>query len=359
MRKHNFSAGPSTLPLPVLQEIQDEIVDYKGTGLSIIEASHRGKEYDEIHHHAMEGVRSAFAVPASHQILFLAGGATLQFGMIPMNFLTGNTCGLVKSGSWAKKALSDAKKIGQVNVLFDGADSNFTTLPQSDQLNVDSGLAYLHLTSNETIEGLQWKEFPQTGDVPLIADMSSDIMSRPVDVGEFDLIYAGAQKNLGPAGATLVIISNDLLTRCPETLPAYLSYKTHAEKDSLYNTPPVFSIYAIAKVLDWIADQGGLTGIAARNERKAKIVYDAIARNNGFYTCPVDAAYRSTMNVVFRLPNEDLEKQFVAEAAKNDMIGLKGHRSVGGIRASLYNALPEEGATALSAFMDSFAASHG
>lgn len=359
MRKHNFNAGPSTLPLPVLERVQSEIVDYHGTGLSMIEASHRSPEYDEVHHRAMEGIRTALAVPASHQILFLGGGATLQFAMIPMNFLAGGTCALVNSGSWAKKALADAKQFGSVDVVFDGAESGFTTLPDPASVTVAQDRAYFHLTSNETIGGLQWKHFPDTGNVPLIADMSSDILSRPIDVGAFDLIYAGAQKNLGPAGATLVIISNDLLEKCPEHLPAYLSYRTHAEKDSLYNTPPVFSIYVIDMVLSWIQEQGGMRGIQARNERKATAVYDAIARHEGFYNCPVDPAYRSTMNVVFRLPSEELEKQFVAEAAQNGMIGLKGHRSVGGVRASLYNALPPEAAETLASFMDEFAASHG
>ncbi|MFW6364353.1 MAG: 3-phosphoserine/phosphohydroxythreonine transaminase [Spirochaeta sp.] len=354
MRKYNFSAGPSTLPVSVLETLRDDLVDYQGMGLSLIEASHRSPEYDSVHTTTLSLVKELLKVPDTHEVLLLQGGATLQFGMIPLNFMKqGGTCDAVMSGSWAKKAIADAAKIGSVNKVFDGKDSSYTTLPE--KVSTTPGAAYLHITSNETIEGVQWKTFPDTGDVPLIADASSDIMSRPLPVEKFGMIYAGAQKNLGPAGVTLVIIRKDLLEQCPDTLPAYLNYKTHADKDSLYNTPPVFAIWAMGEVLKWIKSNGGLDGVQKLNDQKAKIVYDAIAGHGDFYRCPVDPKVRSNMNVVFRLPSEELEKQFISEAKEKGMIGLKGHRSVGGCRASLYNAMPVEGAQALAEFMDAFA----
>ena len=357
MRKYNFSAGPSTLPVSVLENLRDEMVDYQGMGLSLVEASHRSPEYDKVHSTTLALVKELLQVPDSHEVLLLQGGATLQFGMIPLNFLNGGSCDAVMSGSWAKKAIADSAAVGTVNKVFDGKDSSYTTLPES--VKTSPGAAYLHITSNETIEGVQWKTFPDTGDVPLIADASSDIMSRPLPIAKFGMIYAGAQKNLGPAGVTLVIISKDLLAKCPDNLPAYLNYKTHADKDSLYNTPPVFAIWAMGEVLKWIKSNGGLDAVQKLNEKKAGLVYNAIASHGDFYRCPVDPKVRSTMNVVFRLPSEELEKQFIAEAKEKGMIGLKGHRSVGGCRASLYNAMPLEGAQALADFMDAFAKAHG
>ncbi|MFW5783385.1 MAG: 3-phosphoserine/phosphohydroxythreonine transaminase [Spirochaetota bacterium] len=360
MRKHNFYAGPSTLPLPVLEEIQRHIVDYHGMGLSIIETSHRSSEYDDVHESALSGIRALMDVPDTHEILFLGGGATMQFAMVPMNLVpAGGHADVVHSGSWARKAIDDLNTVAKANVIFDGSASDFTTLPEAGDVSPSEGAAYVHITTNETIGGLQWKEFPDTGAVPLVADMSSDILSRRVDVSKFGLVYAGAQKNLGPAGVTVVIIAKALLERINDGLPAYLDYRTHAKKQSLYNTPPVFSIYALSLVMNWIASEGGLDAIAERNVGKAAKVYRAIESSPDFFRCPVDPRYRSDMNVVFRLPTEELEKKFIAEATANDMIGLKGHRSVGGIRASLYNALPEASVDALVEFMREFEKKNG
>ncbi|HOU33594.1 MAG TPA: phosphoserine transaminase [Synergistaceae bacterium] len=359
-RKYNFNAGPSTLPLSVLEELQQDLVDYKGMGLSLLEDSHRGPTYEAVHHEAVALFRELLGIPESHKVLFLGGGATLQFAMVPMNFLAaGKSAAYVNSGAWGKKAIEDAKKLGQVQIVFDGKESNFTTLPDPASVKVDPESAYLHFTSNETIGGLQWKEWPDAGKVPLICDMSSDIFSRAVPVKKFAYIYAGAQKNLGPAGATVAILREDMLGRIPDTLPAYLNYKNHVENDSLYNTPPVFAIWTIKLVLERMKKLGGLAAAADHNARKAAVLYEAIAKSGGFYSCPVDPKYRSDMNVVFRLPSEDLEKKFVKEAEVLGMIGLKGHRSVGGCRASLYNAMPLEGSQALAAFMKDFAAKNG
>jgi phosphoserine aminotransferase len=284
----------------------------------------------------------------------------LQFSMIPMNFLSpGKSCDFTLTGAWAKKAYADAKKVGAVNVVFDGAEGGFTSLPDAASLKASPGAAYFHLTSNETIGGVEWFDFPDTGDVPLIADMSSDIMSRPLPVEKFGVIYAGAQKNLGPAGVTIVIMREDLLERCPDTLTAYLNYKTHAEKNSLYNTPPVFSIYALKLVLELLKKQGGMPAVEAVAKKKAGMLYAAMDSSGGFYRCPVDKAVRSRMNVVFRLPSEELEKKFIDESVEKGMVGLKGHRSVGGCRASIYNAMPEEGVAVLADFMKEFAAANG
>ena len=355
-RKFNFFAGPATLPLPVLEQIRDEMVDYQGMGLSLIETSHRSKEYDEVHNGAIALVKELLSVPDNYKIVLLGGGATLQFSMIPLNFLgEGQSCDFTVTGSWAKKALGDSKKRGAVNIIFDGAEDNFTRIPDASSLKVTPGAAYLHITSNETIQGIEWHDFPDTGDVPMIADMSSDIMSRPLPVEKFGMIYAGAQKNLGPAGVALVILREDLLERCPDTLTAYLNYKTHVDKNSLYNTPPVFSIYALKLVMEWVKAQGGVSAMAGLAEKKSSLLYDTMAQSNGYYSCPVDEASRSRMNVVFRLPNEDLEKKFIEEVKNEGMLGLKGHRSVGGCRASIYNAMPVEGVEKLAAFMRKFA----
>ncbi len=359
-RVFNFYAGPSTLPLPVLERIRDEIVDFRGHGLSIIETSHRSSEYEEIHNGTIANLRELLRIPDDFEVLFLGGGATFQFGMVPLNFLdSSSSCDFVVSGSWAKKAMADAKKVGKVNVVFDGAADKFTTLPDPKSVKPSQGSRYLHITSNETIGGVQWQEFPDTGSVPLIADMSSDILSRPVDMSKFALVYAGAQKNLGPAGMTVVIIRKELVEKCNPDLTAYLSYKTHAVGNSLYNTPPVFSIYASGLVLEWIKEQGGLAAVTQRNRAKASALYDAIDGSDGFYRCPVDRSVRSMMNVVFRLKSEELEKTFLEEAGARGMLGLPGHRSVGGCRASLYNAMPIDGAKALAELMKDFARRHG
>ena len=354
-RKFNFYAGPATLPLEVLQQIKKEIVDFQGMGMSLIETSHRSKDYDDVHNTAIDLFKKLLGLPENYSVLFLGGGATLQFSMVPMNLMgSGGSCDFVVSGSWANKALSDAGKIGTTNVLFDGKDGGYTSLPAPDDVKPSPGSSYVHITSNETIGGVQWKEWPDTGDVPLVVDMSSDILSKPLPVERFGLIYAGAQKNLGPAGVTVVIIRNDLIERGGEELTAYLSYKVHAGKNSLYNTPPVFSIWALQLVLQALQDNGGLDAVAKRNREKADLLYSAIDSSGGFYASPVDSKVRSNMNVVFRLPSEELEKDFVAAAAEQGMIGLKGHRSVGGIRASIYNSFPREGVEKLVDFMKTF-----
>ena len=359
-RKLNYHAGPSTLPLEVLEELRDNMVDFQGTGLSLIEESHRSANYEAVHNGAVELFREMLSVPKNYRILFLGGGATLQFAMVPMNFLPqGRTAEYVSTGTWSKKAIDDAKKIGSVKVVFDGKDGGYTTLPDPASMKVDPEAAYLHITANETIGGLEWKAWPETGNVPLVCDMSSDILSRPVPVEKFALIYAGAQKNLGPAGTTIVILREDMLQRVPATLPAYLDYRNHADNNSLYNTPPVFGIWAIKLVLENMKKNGGLAAVAERNLEKASAVYGVIDSSGGFYRSPVDSRYRSNMNLVFRLPTEELEKKFIDEAKALGMIGLKGHRSVGGCRASLYNAMTLEGASALAAFMLDFAAKNG
>jgi phosphoserine aminotransferase len=357
-RKVNFYPGPAALPLPVLERAQKELVDYQGLGLSLMETSHRSAEYEAVHNRAIELIVELLGVPKGYRVLFLGGGATLQFAMVPMNLLPpGGTCDFTLTGSWASKAYEDAAKIGKVEVVFDGQSSRYTTLPESLQLH--PGAAYLHLTTNETIGGVQWQKFPETGGVPIVSDMSSDFLSRAVPVDRFGLIYAGAQKNLGPAGATVVIIREDLLDRVPKSLPAYLSYKTHSDGNSLYNTPPAYCVYMIELVLEWLQGEGGLEKITARNEAKAKLLYDAIDGSGGFYRNPVDKRYRSRMNVVFRLPSEDLEKRFVKESEQAGMLGLKGHRSVGGMRASIYNATSIDGVRVLADFMGEFARKNG
>lgn len=357
-RKYNFSAGPSTLPEPVLEELQKEIVDYKGSGQSLIEASHRGKDYDHVHNETISLFKKIMNIPDNYKVVFVGGGATLQFSMIPMNYLA-KSCDFTLTGTWSKKACADAKKIGSVNVLFDGSENKYTDLPDPSTIKPSSGSSYVHITSNETIQGVQWKDWPETGGVPLIADMSSDIMSRAIPVEKFDLIYAGAQKNLGPAGLAVVIIKDDMIEKSNENLTAYLNYKIHADNNSLYNTPPVFPIYAFNKVLHWVEKQGGMKAIEQLTKQKADILYNAIDSSNGYYKCPVQKEFRSQMNVVFTLPNADLDAQFIAEAAESGMVALKGHRSIGGCRASIYNAMPVEGCQRLADFMKDFSQRNG
>jgi len=357
-RIYNFSAGPSTLPLPVLEQVQADIVDYKGAGLSLIEASHRGPHYSEVHEAAGAALRKLLGLPDNYHVMWLQGGATLQFAMIPMNLLQGGKqADYTNTGSWAKKAIADAKIFGDINVVWDGKDENFATLPAAADVDARADAVYLHLTSNETIGGVQWQEWPDVP-VPIVCDMSSDFLSRKLPLEKFGLIYAGAQKNLGPAGMAVVIIRDDLLEQCPDDLPAYLAYKTHAPKDSLYNTPPVFPIWVSRLVLDYLNENGGLDWVAGLAEERSGLVYGMIEKHGGFYRCPVAAHCRSKMNVVWRLPTEELEQQFIAEAKAAGMDGLKGHRSVGGCRASIYNAMPVEGAKALADFMDEFARKH-
>ncbi len=359
-RIFNFSAGPCTLPVPALQSAADEFLEYQGKGMSLIEMSHRSKEYDAVHMEAVDLVKRLYSLPDNYKVLFLGGGATLQFSMVPMNLMEqGGRCDLALTGAWAKKALADARKIGTVNLVYDGSDEKFTNLPDSASMKPSAGSAYFHITSNETIGGVQWKQFPETGEVPLVCDMSSDFVSRRIDASRFGLIYAGAQKNAGPAGTSIVIIREDLLERCGENLTAYLNYATHAAKNSMYNTPPVFPIYMLMKTLKWLEDLGGLEAAEKMAAERSDLIYGAMLKNAEFYSCPVKEHCRSVMNIVFRLPSEDLEKKFVAEALENGMSGLKGHRSVGGCRASVYNAMPVEGARTLAGFMDEFAARNG
>ena len=355
----NFYAGPSVLPVPVLEEIQKDMVDYKGTGLSLVETSHRSPEYDEVHYNAINLMREVFQVPENFKILFIGGGATMQFSMIPMNFLSGGrSCDFTLTGAWSKKAYADAVKLGKVNVAFDGKDDSYMSLPDPASLKASPGSSYFHMTSNETIGGVQWKQWPDTGDVPIFCDMSSDIMSRPVPFEKFGMIYAGAQKNLGPSGMAIVIIREDMLDKVNPDATAYLDYRIHASKDSLYNTPPVFPIYAMSLVLAKVKAEGGLDGVVKRNNEKAGLLYDAIDNSGGFYKSPVEKSVRSDMNVVFTMENTDLEKEFVAEAKKKGMYGLNGHKSVGGCRASIYNSLPISDVQALVEYMDEFKKTH-
>lgn len=357
-RVYNFNPGPAALPLDVLQEVQAELLDYQGSGMSILEASHRGKEYMAIHQEAVDNIRKLLAIPDDYAILFLQGGASGQFAMVPMNLLgEGQSADYVNSGAWAAKAIKEAKLIGKVNVIADTGKEIPTRLPAPDSLKQTPGAAYLHLTSNETIAGTQWKTFPKS-DAPIVADMSSDILSRPFDIKPFGLIYAGAQKNLGPAGVTLVIVRKDLAERVSEKIPVILRYKTHIEENSLYNTPPCFAIYMVALVTRWVMKLGGLEAIARRNAEKAAKLY-AVLDASSFYRGTAVREYRSDMNVTFRLPSETLEETFIKEASAQKLKGLKGHRSVGGIRASIYNAFPPEGVDALVAFMQEFERKNG
>jgi len=356
-RAYNFGAGPSTLPPEVLEEAQRDLVDFKGAGMSIMEMSHRGKEYSAVHDEAVANIRKLMAVPDDYAVLFLQGGASLQFAMVPMNLLgPGQTADYINSGAWAAKAIKEAKMVGKVNIAADCGKEIPTRVPAIGELKLTPGAAYVHMTSNETISGAQWKEFPRT-DSPLVADMSSDILSRPVNVADLGLIYAGAQKNLGPAGVVLVIIRKDLAARAPANLATMLRYSTHIEENSLYNTPPCFSIYIITLVTRLLL-KNGLDSMFRQNREKAAKLYAAIDASQ-FYRGTAVPECRSDMNVTFRLPTEELEEKFVKEASKLGMKGLKGHRSVGGIRASIYNAFPAAGVDAFVAFMKGFEAANG
>jgi len=358
-RIFNFSAGPAVLPVPVLEEAQRDMVSLPGVGMSVMEISHRSKTFDEIINRTEASLRDLLNIPSDYHILFLQGGASLQFSMIPMNFLPADgSADYILTGSWGKKALKEAKKSGAVNVAATMADGGFTRVPSRDEMSLSPHAAYVHITSNETIEGVQWKREPNVGDVPLVCDSSSDILSREIDVNKYGLIYAGAQKNMGPSGVTLVIIRDDLLQRIPENLPTMLDYRIHVENKSLYNTPNTWGVYIMGLVCKWLQDLGGLAGMEQQNDQKAQLVYDAIDATD-FYRGHADADCRSTMNVTFRLPAEELEKKFVAEATAQGLDGLKGHRSVGGIRASIYNAFPRAGVEALVSFMKDFERRNG
>jgi len=359
-RAYNFNAGPAALPLEVLEQAQAEFVDYRGIGMSIMEISHRSKEYEAVNDETQRLIQELLQLPEGYKVLFLQGGATTQFSMVPMNFLReGKAAGYVMTGAWAEKAIKEARRVGEVRIAASGEASRFTKIPAPEEIRVDDDLAYLHITSNETIAGSQFQTFPETGNVPLIADMSSDIMSRPFDVSRFALIYAGAQKNLGPSGVTVVIVREDLIRDIPKHLPIMLNYETYAKNNSLYNTPPVYSVYMVNLVLKWLKKNGGLEAIARTNEEKTKLIYDAIDHSGGFYEGLIDPQSRSRMNITFKLGSEELEKLFIKESQENGFVGLKGHRSVGHMRASTYNAVPYESCKALADFMADFQKRHG
>ena len=355
-RVANFNAGPSTLPLAALERAQAELLDINGSGMSIMEHSHRGKVYEAIHNEATGLVRELLAVPDSHDILLLQGGASQQFAVVPMNLLpAGKSADYTITGAWAKKAHGEAKGIGTVRVAATTeTDGKFPRMPSQAELQLDPEAAYVHITSNETIGGIQWQKFPQVGNVPLVADMSSDIMWRPMDVSKFGLIYAGAQKNLGPSGVTLVIVRKDLVENGRKDIPKIFQYRTHAAENSLYNTPPTIGIYILRNVLSIVKQNGGLSAMEALNRKKAGLLYDAIDKRPELYTSPVEKASRSMMNVVFNLTTTELETDFVGAAQKAGMVGLKGHRSVGGIRASIYNACEMKWIEQLANFMAEF-----
>ena len=358
-RVFNFAAGPAVLPLTVLEEIQRDLVALPGVGMSILEISHRSKTFESILEQAEADIRTLGKVPPNYRVLFLQGGASLQFSMVPMNLLApGSTADYIDTGSWAEKAIKEAKKVGAVNVAATTSADNYSRIPAQSELKLTKGAAYVHMTSNNTIEGTEWKTLPDVGDAPLVSDTSSDMFSRPIDIARHALIYAGAQKNMGPAGVTVVIMREDLLTRSQKSLPTMLNYAVHAENKSLYNTPPAFAVYALGLVMKWLIGQGGLGATAKANDRKAAKLYAEIDRT-GFYRGTAKIDSRSAMNVTFRLATEVLENAFVKEATAAGLDGLKGHRAVGGIRASIYNAFPDEGVDALLSFMREFERKNG
>jgi phosphoserine aminotransferase len=347
------------MPLPVLEEAQRDLVALPGVGMSVMEISHRSKTFEELLARAIADVRELAGIDESYKVLMLQGGATLQFSMVPMNLLgSGQTADYIDTGTWATKAAEEARKVGRVNVTGSTKADKYSRLPTAGELALTGGAAYVHITTNNTIEGTEWRDLPDVGDAPLVADASSDIFSRAMDFRRFGLVYAGAQKNLGPSGVTLVIVREDLLARSAATLPIMLNYKVQADNNSLYNTPPTFGVYLLGLTMKWLKSLGGLAGIAAINERKAGKLYAEVDRT-GFYRGTAQKDSRSLMNVTFRLPSEDLEKLFDKEATKAGLDGLKGHRSVGGMRASIYNAFPEEGVDALVSFMREFERTHG
>lgn len=354
-RVFNFNAGPSTLPLEVLKTVQDELLDYRGTGMSIIESSHRSPEFDEINEAAISLVREVFGLDDKFHVIFLTGGASQQFFQIPMNFLAGGKVGAIAdTGTWSSNAIKETNIVAKAHVAFDGKAVDYKHIPTQDELDIPADAAYLHITTNNTIKGTQYHYLPETKGLPLIADMSSDIASRRLDYSKFSMFYAGAQKNLGPAGTTLVVMHDDLLQQSNEALPSLLNYKTQASKKSLSNTPPSFSIYVVKLILEWIKKRGGLHGVEKINEKKKDLIYGVLDNNADYFKGTVEKESRSWMNITMRLPSEDLEKKFIAEAKAAGFVGLKGHRSVGGVRASVYNAMPLEGVEKLAQFMEDF-----
>ena len=358
-RVRNFCAGPCTLPTEVLDEVRDELSDFEGSGMSLIEMSHRSPEYVAVHEDALDRLRRVLAVPDDFEVLFLQGGGLLQFAMVPMNLVpAGATAGYVRSGAWGKAAHADATRAASTYLAWDGQDSGFTRMPQPQEIEVRSDARYVHVTSNETIEGLQLRELPDLG-VPLVVDVSSDFLTRSVEWERVDLVYGGVQKNLGPAGLAVVVIRRSALDECVADLPSYLSFPSHAKARSLLNTPPMFSVYVTGKMLRWIEDRGGLQGMAERAERRSGRIYDVIEASGGFYTVAGGAAGQVADER--RLPDgrPDLDARFLAETRAAGLVNLKGHRSVGGMRASIYNAMPDEGVDELAGFMRDFAEAAG
>jgi len=358
-RTFNFSAGPAVLPEEVLRQAQEEMLDWHGSGMSVMEMSHRGKEFVSIAEQAEADLRELMAVPDNYKVLFLQGGASSQFAMVPLNLMRGNpTADYINTGAWSKKAIAEAKKFCEVNVAGTAEESSFTTVPSQGELDLNPNAAYLHFTPNETIGGVEFPYLPDAGDVPLVADMSSNILSRPIDVSKYGIIYAGAQKNIGPAGLTVAIVREDLIGEAVSGTPAMFDYSAMAGADSMYNTPPTYAWYLAGLVFQLLKRKGGLTAMAEINQRKAKALYDTIDGSD-FYANPVDKNCRSLMNVPFTLANADLDATFLAEAKEAGLVTLKGHRSVGGMRASIYNAMPEEGVQALIDFMADFEKRNG
>ncbi len=358
---YNFNAGPAVLPPPALAQAQAELLDYHGRGMSILEMSHRSADFETINTEAEARVKRLLGLDDEYRVLFLQGGASLQFAMVPMNFLPPDRVAdyILTDGSWSERAYEEARLIGEARIAGSTREENYRRVPEQHQLDLSPDPAYVHITSNNTIYGTQWHSWPDVGERMLVADMSSDILSRPLDARRFGLIYAGAQKNMGPSGVTVVILRTSLLSQGAKTVPTILRYATHAKNNSLYNTPPTFGVYLLNLVLEWIEASGGLAELGQRNQAKAQVVYDAIDRSGDFYRGHAEPTSRSLMNVTFRLPEEALEKQFVKEATAAGMVGLGGHRSVGGIRASLYNAMSLEGCQALASFMDEFLRQNG
>jgi phosphoserine aminotransferase len=353
-RVFNFSAGPSQLPLEVMEEAAAELTNHKGSGQSVMEMSHRSKEFEGILKDAESNLRMLLSIPDNYKIIFLQGGATLQFSMIPLNlFQKSNKADYVVTGSWSKKAVAEAKKFGDVVVTASSEESNFTEIPKLKKEDFRVGADYVHITHNNTIYGTRFQEIPDTGNIPLVADMSSSILSEEIDVSKFGIIYAGAQKNIGPAGVTIVIIREDLIGHAPDSCPTYLDYKIHTDNNSLYNTPPCFGIYMAGEVFKYLVKNGGIKAMEQTNRKKAELLYKTIDEST-LYSCPVKSEDRSLMNVVFVTGNDELDKKFVAEAKAQGMINLGGHRSIGGMRASIYNAMPLEGVQALIDFMEKF-----
>jgi phosphoserine aminotransferase len=355
----NFSAGPAVLPKEVLRQAAEEMLDWHGSGMCVMEMSHRGPEFISIAEEAESDLRELLRVPQGYQVLFLQGGATLQFSMVPLNLLGGKTAAdYVSTGEWSKKAIKEAQRFCRVNIAASAEDANFTYMPEQGKWRLDPAAAYVHVCTNETIGGVEMNWVPDTGGVTLVADMSSHILSRPVDVARYGLIYAGAQKNIGPAGLTIVIVRDDLLGKAPKNTPSMLDYKVHADAQSMSNTPPTYAVYIAGLVFKWLKRQGGVAGIEARNIEKSKLLYDFLD-GSGFYRNPVRKSDRSRMNVPFTLADAKLDGAFLAGAAERGMVQLKGHRSVGGMRASIYNAMPVEGVRRLVEYMREFEAKHG